>query len=157
MCELPLCRRCGRCCETAFHTLYECSDNAKIDDDVIARTDYLIAKAKNSEVYLNGLHGLRKQLEADLGREDLGFVIGRLSDSGFYRRRDKKSVENSDWKGIRDAQEEFANSVERAVWIDADDLNEVILFLKNDTRTKFRQLIDVTAVDYPEKESRFPP
>ena len=39
--------------------------------------------------------------------------------------------------------------------IDADDLNEVILFLKNDTRTKFRQLIDVTAVDYPEKESRF--
>ena len=81
------------------------------------------AKAKNSEVYLNGLHGLRKQLESDLGREDLGFVIGRLSDSGFYRRRDKKRVENSAWKGIRDAQEAFANSTERAVWIDTDDLN----------------------------------
>ena len=50
-------------------------------------------------------------------------MIGRLSDSGFYRRRDKKRVENSDWKGIRDAQEAFANSMERAVWIDTDDLN----------------------------------
>ena len=32
---------------------------------------------------------------------------------------------------------------------------EVILFLKNNIETKFKQLIDITAVDYPEKEKRF--
>ena len=39
--------------------------------------------------------------------------------------------------------------------IDCEDLNEVIVFLKNDSSTKFRQLIEITAVDYPEKEQRF--
>ena len=32
---------------------------------------------------------------------------------------------------------------------------EVILFLKNNNESKFKQLIDITAVDYPEKEKRF--
>ena len=39
--------------------------------------------------------------------------------------------------------------------IENDDLLEVILFLKNNIETKFKQLIDITAVDYPEKEKRF--
>jgi len=39
--------------------------------------------------------------------------------------------------------------------IDPDDLLEVILFLKNNDETKFKQLIDITAVDYPEKDKRF--
>ena len=39
--------------------------------------------------------------------------------------------------------------------IDSDDLLEVILFLKNNDETRFRQLIDITAVDYPEKDKRF--
>ena len=39
--------------------------------------------------------------------------------------------------------------------IDEEDLVEVILFLKNNQKTKFRQLIDITAVDYPENENRF--
>jgi len=39
--------------------------------------------------------------------------------------------------------------------IDNDDLLEVILFLKTNEDTKFRQLIDITAVDYPEKSKRF--
>ena len=39
--------------------------------------------------------------------------------------------------------------------IDCEDLNEVIVFLKNDSSTKFRQLIDLTAVDYPEEKQRF--
>ena len=37
----------------------------------------------------------------------------------------------------------------------AEDLLDVILFLKNNQKTKFRQLIDITAVDYPGKENRF--
>ena len=39
--------------------------------------------------------------------------------------------------------------------IDEADLTEVILFLKTNSKTKFRQLIDITAVDFPEKEIRF--
>ena len=39
--------------------------------------------------------------------------------------------------------------------INNKDLQEVILFLKTNTQTKFRQLIDITAVDYPDKENRF--
>ena len=39
--------------------------------------------------------------------------------------------------------------------IDSADLLDVILFIKNDNKTKFKQLIDLTAVDYPEKEQRF--
>ena len=47
------------------------------------------------------------------------------------------------------------NHDELKLKIDEEDLHSVILFLKNDTRTKFRQLIDITAVDYPEKDKRF--
>ena len=39
--------------------------------------------------------------------------------------------------------------------IESNDLIEVILFLKNNDKTKFRQLIDITVVDYPEKDQRF--
>ena len=41
------------------------------------------------------------------------------------------------------------------LFIDEEDLIEVLIFLKNNEKTKFRQLIDITAVDYPEKEKRF--
>ena len=39
--------------------------------------------------------------------------------------------------------------------IDSDDIIDVILFLKTNANTKFRQLIDITAVDFPEREQRF--
>ena len=39
--------------------------------------------------------------------------------------------------------------------IDIQDLIEVILFIKNNKDTKFRQLIDITTVDYPENSKRF--
>ena len=39
--------------------------------------------------------------------------------------------------------------------IKCEDLNDVLFFLKNDSSTKFRQLVDITAVDYPEKNLRF--
>jgi len=39
--------------------------------------------------------------------------------------------------------------------IDNKDLIEAILFLKTNKDTKFRQLIDITAVDYPENLQRF--
>jgi NADH-quinone oxidoreductase subunit C len=39
--------------------------------------------------------------------------------------------------------------------IDSEDLIDVILFIKSNENTKFRQLIDVTVVDYPEMTKRF--
>ena len=39
--------------------------------------------------------------------------------------------------------------------IENENLIEVVLFLKNNNETKFKQLIDITAVDYPGNEKRF--
>tara|TARA_B100001250_G_scaffold54246_1_gene42081 strand:+ start:1020 stop:1610 length:591 start_codon:yes stop_codon:yes gene_type:complete len=39
--------------------------------------------------------------------------------------------------------------------INDDCLIDVILFLKTNSETKFQQLIDITAVDYPENDKRF--
>ena len=41
------------------------------------------------------------------------------------------------------------------VEIDKEDLIDVTLFIKTNKNTKFRQLIDITVVDYPEKTQRF--
>ena len=38
---------------------------------------------------------------------------------------------------------------------DKDDFIDVVLFIKSNQETKFRQLIDITVVDYPEKNQRF--
>ena len=39
--------------------------------------------------------------------------------------------------------------------IDSDNLVDVTIFIKSNENTKFRQLIDITAVDYPEDTLRF--
>ena len=39
--------------------------------------------------------------------------------------------------------------------IDKEDIIDVALFLKTNHDSKFRQLIDITAVDYPENDRRF--
>ena len=39
--------------------------------------------------------------------------------------------------------------------IESEDLIDVTLFIKSNEKTKFRQLIDITVVDYPENVQRF--
>jgi NADH-quinone oxidoreductase subunit C len=39
--------------------------------------------------------------------------------------------------------------------INIEDITKILVFLKNNNKCKFKQLIDITAVDYPEKEKRF--
>jgi len=39
--------------------------------------------------------------------------------------------------------------------VDIDNLVSTILFLKTNDKCRFKQLIDITAVDYPDKEKRF--
>ena len=41
------------------------------------------------------------------------------------------------------------------ICIEDNNLIEVIIFLKTHSSTKFKQLIDITAVDYPERDKRF--
>jgi NADH-quinone oxidoreductase subunit C len=41
------------------------------------------------------------------------------------------------------------------VEVDVENIVSTILFLKTNEKCKFKQLIDITAVDYPQKEKRF--
>ena len=44
---------------------------------------------------------------------------------------------------------------ELLIEVSENDLVEIILFLKSNEKCKFRQLIDIAGVDYPEDEKRF--
>ena len=44
---------------------------------------------------------------------------------------------------------------ELTVEINVNDLVEVVQFLKSNEKSKFRQLIDIAGVDYPDEEKRF--
>ena len=41
------------------------------------------------------------------------------------------------------------------LYIECENLIDVLVFLKSSNFTKFRQLVDITAVDYPEENERF--
>ena len=49
----------------------------------------------------------------------------------------------------------FISNEELLIEIKDNDLIEVIQFLKSNENCKFKQLIDIAGVDYPEKEKRF--
>ena len=52
-------------------------------------------------------------------------------------------------------QNSFIKNSELKIEINENDLTEVIQFLKSNERCKFRQLIDIAGVDYPDSEKRF--
>jgi hypothetical protein len=72
------------------------------------------AKEKHGGVYAASLRGLIDQLQSDLGRKDVNFVIGRLSDN---RNND------AHWELVRKAQAEVAEADARGAWVDTDDFN----------------------------------
>ena len=47
------------------------------------------------------------------------------------------------------------NHEQLEIQIDKESLLDVVIFLKKNNSTKFRQLIDITAVDYIGSENRF--
>ena len=47
------------------------------------------------------------------------------------------------------------NNDELLIEVGENDLTEVVQFIKSNEKLKFRQLIDVAGVDYPEEEKRF--
>ena len=52
-------------------------------------------------------------------------------------------------------QNSFIKNSELTIEIDENNLIEVIQFLKSNERCKFKQLIDIVGVDYPDSEKRF--
>ncbi len=76
------------------------------------------AKEKHGEVYAASMKGLIDQLSKDLGRDDVNFVIGRLSD---FDMNDKRYPH---WTMVRKAQVAVAEANPRGEWVDTDDLND---------------------------------
>ncbi len=76
------------------------------------------AKMLWGSVYKVSLIGLYEQLSADLGRNDVNFVNGRLSDF------DLKNETYPHWTIIREIQVEVAESNPRFAWVNTDDLND---------------------------------
>lgn len=76
------------------------------------------AKMEWSGVYEDSLKRLHDQLCKDLGRNDINFVIGRLSD---YHLANKKIPH---WIKVREIQVKVAESNPRFDWVDCDDLND---------------------------------
>ncbi|MDG2125847.1 MAG: sialate O-acetylesterase [Verrucomicrobiales bacterium] len=74
------------------------------------------ANNRLSEVYEESFVKLIDQLEKDLGRDDLYFVIGRIND--YARSR----PDNGHWHSVRESQVKLGNTSGNA-WIDTDDLN----------------------------------
>ena len=76
------------------------------------------AREKHGEVYAASFKSLIDQLADDLGRKDINFVIGRLSD---FDMADKKYPH---WTMVRKAQVEVADASLRGSWVNTDDLND---------------------------------
>ncbi len=76
------------------------------------------ARESHGEVYIASLEGLFSQLSQDLGRDDVNFVVGRLSDFDLNNDR------YPHWTMVRAAQVEVATSFDRSAWVDTDDLND---------------------------------
>ena len=73
------------------------------------------AKMQWASVYEESLMGLYQQMSEDLGRDDIIFVVGRLSDNGIGKEQ---------WDQIRVIQVKVADSDDKFAWVDTDDLND---------------------------------
>jgi hypothetical protein len=76
------------------------------------------ARMEWGEVYEASLKRLHTQLERDLKRDDVCFVIGRLSDFDMDNQR------YPHWTRIREIQVGVADSDPSFAWVNTDDLND---------------------------------
>lgn len=76
------------------------------------------AKESHGEVYGDSFKGVIGQLSKDLKRDDINFVIGRLSD---FDMEDKRYPH---WTKVREVQVALAEASPRGAWVDTDDLND---------------------------------
>lgn len=83
------------------------------------------AKERLSEVYAESFMRIIDQLKTDLKKDNINFVIGRISDFDMSDKRYK------DWTKIRDIQVKLAEDNPNGEWVDTDDLND-----KTNAKTK---------------------
>ena len=76
------------------------------------------AKERHGDIYGASLKGLFDQLATDLRRDDLNFVVGRLSDFDMSDQR------YPHWTMVRKQQVMLAGKNPNCVWVDTDDLND---------------------------------
>ena len=103
------------------------------------------AREKLGQVYETSLTGLYKQLSNDLKRNDINFIIGRLSDF------DMANEKYPHWTMIRDIQVKVAESDPRFEWINTDDLNDGI----NRNGEKIKNDLHMSAKGYEIMGKRF--
>lgn len=98
--------------------------NAAIKDRKIASVTFVWmqgerdAREKHGEVYAASFKGVVDQIKEDLKRDDVNFVIGRISDF------DMKDARYPHWTMVRDEQVKVAKNDPRGEWVDTDDLND---------------------------------
>jgi hypothetical protein len=98
--------------------------NSKIENEKIATVTFIWmqgerdAREEFGVVYERSLIGLYTQLTEDLQRNNINFVIGRLSDF------DMKNEKYPHWTMVRKAQVNVAEWNPRFDWINTDDLND---------------------------------
>ena len=66
-------------------------------------------------VYEESFLRLLRRIKEDLGRKDVGFVIGRINNS---------RMSDPNWKYVREVQVKLAKDAEHGAWIDTDDLSD---------------------------------
>lgn len=75
------------------------------------------ASQNQTAVYKASLDGLLNQLRQDLNREDIHFVLGRLSDYSL------DTGKHPEWQQMRELQVAYAEASPLGAWVDTDDLN----------------------------------
>lgn len=125
--------------------------NAAIKDQAIASVTFVWmqgerdAREQHGEVYADALRGLVAQLGKDLGRDDINFVNGRLSDFDMEDKRYKH------WTMVRQAQVAVADANDRFAWVNTDDLNDIT----NEQGEKVRDDLHYTKDGYATLGKRF--
>ena len=102
--------------------------------------------------FLDALHLLKLYYTAYFSFKKRSEIKVLLSDNYEKFRRFRKKI-NSELTTKINSTEIKHNQL--YIEIDKDDLIDVTLFIKTNHDTKFRQLIDITVVDYPENSQRF--
>ena len=64
----------------------------------------------------------------------------------------EKTINSSLTTAVKKSQINFSQLF---IDVNVEDIISTILFLKTNKKCKFKQLIDITAVDYPQREKRF--
>ena len=74
--------------------------------------------ASYAAIYDKALKGILEQLQKDLDRKDIDFVVGRISDYG-----NDKPKQRPGWMTVRETQVKFAEAKPSRTWVNTDDLN----------------------------------